>query len=266
MGKGAGLRRIHIVGLNPRTGTTLLAECLRLCFRIDRAEEHEASLFRLRRCIGVYLTKNPRDIELVGARLRLDPRFHVICMARDPRDVAVRRHGKRPDDYWDKTSLGQFRRRWATARQLLEHPRFMLVRFEDLISRPDDVQREIASRFPFLVETAKFSSFHERGQISEGSSLAMNGVRPIDAGNKSKWPDHIDRLRRQLQEHGSISREMVDLGYEPDDAWMAAHGIASTPPAARPRRQGGRRIGRRLANTGAAVLTGAFARLGIPIG
>ena len=38
------MERLHIVGLGPRTGTTLLAECMATCFEIDAFEPHEASL------------------------------------------------------------------------------------------------------------------------------------------------------------------------------------------------------------------------------
>jgi hypothetical protein len=36
------VKRIHIVGAGPRTGTTLLAESMAACFAIDVFEPHEA--------------------------------------------------------------------------------------------------------------------------------------------------------------------------------------------------------------------------------
>ncbi|MEQ1899854.1 MAG: sulfotransferase [Devosia sp.] len=260
------MNRIHIVGVNPRTGTTLMAECMRLCFDIACWEPHEASLRRLRRCKGVYLTKTPYEIEHVGMRLRLDPRFHVICMVRDPRDVVVSRHGGQPDKYWRHTSLRLFRARWAIAQQWLDHPRFMLVRFEDLIEQPDRVQERIAARFPFLVRTGDFSSFHQRGDVSEPSRLALNGVRPIDAANRAKWRSHATRLEQQLQESGPIDAELLALGYETDADWTTRHGIAADPAIVpRPvRPKGGFR--RRAAVAVSAMLAGLFARLGINIG
>ena len=109
-----------------------MAECMRLCFDVDLWEEHEASMLRLRRCRGTYLTKRPMDLMIVRRRLRLDGRFGVICMARDPRDVVVSKHGSAKDGgYFPYTSAAKYRVRWHTAQSLLEHPRFLLIRYED---------------------------------------------------------------------------------------------------------------------------------------
>ena len=67
--------RIHIVGISPRTGTTLLAECMVACMKIDAFESHEASVSRLRLGARVYLTKRPADLLAIGPRLRFDPDF-----------------------------------------------------------------------------------------------------------------------------------------------------------------------------------------------
>ncbi|HEX7708484.1 MAG TPA: sulfotransferase family protein, partial [Thermoanaerobaculia bacterium] len=75
------MKRIHIVGVSPRSGTTLLAELMIACFEVDLHEEHEASLFtEPSRAGDLYLTKQPRDIMVVGPRLRVDPDLWVICM------------------------------------------------------------------------------------------------------------------------------------------------------------------------------------------
>jgi hypothetical protein len=69
------MERIHVVGAGPRTGTTLLAECMVSCFAIDAFEPHEASLCRHKKNVGVYLTKNPVDLHIVSPRLSIG-----ICM------------------------------------------------------------------------------------------------------------------------------------------------------------------------------------------
>jgi hypothetical protein len=69
------MERIHVVGAGPRTGTTLLAECMVSCFAIDAFEPHEVSLCRHKKNVGVYLTKNPVDLHIVSPRLSIG-----ICM------------------------------------------------------------------------------------------------------------------------------------------------------------------------------------------
>src|SRR5687768_2829064 len=85
------MERIHITGLGPRTGTTLMAESMIAGFAIDAFDDHEAQVFKLRRDCVVYLSKWPGGMESVRWRLRFDPHFHVVCMLRDPRDVVTSR-------------------------------------------------------------------------------------------------------------------------------------------------------------------------------
>jgi len=261
------MHRLHIVGVNPRTGTTLLAECMRLCFEIERSAEHEERLYRLRRCRGVYLTKTPQDLRYLGLRLKLDPRFHAICMVRDPRDTVISKHGSQPDDYWMHTSIGRFRQGWALVRRHQDHPRFLWLKYEDLIADPDEVQRRIAVRFPFLRMTGRFSDFHRRGTVSGPSQLALNGVRPIDRSNQGKWTEHTDRLQEKLEEGGAIDDELVELGYEVDRGWATRHGIVLSAAAGSRDTELARRYSRdRFRSARSAVVAAAFARLGIDIG
>lgn len=262
------MQRIHIVGLNPRTGTTLLAECMRTSFDIELAEQHEASISRLRRCKGVYLTKYPRDLYLIGTRLALDSRFHVLCMVRDPRDTVVSKHGKGTDDYFNATSLITFRHRWRLAQQYASNPRFMLIRYEDLIADPNAVQDRIAERLPFLKKRYPFSTFHQAGPVSCASERALNGVRPIDSSNRGKWINHLDRLREKLEEAGPIDRELFELGYESDPRWMQKAGLmlamagepSATPANLLPKRR------ERLRSAVSAVLAGVCSRIGLAVG
>ncbi|WP_337956259.1 sulfotransferase domain-containing protein [Devosia sp. ZB163] len=261
------MRRIHIVGVNPRTGTTLLAECMRLCFRIDRSAAHEERLYRLRRCAGISLTKAPQDLRYLAPRLWLDPRFHAICMVRDPRDTVISKHGSMPDDYWVHTSIGRFKEGWNLVQRHANHPRFLWIKYEDLIARPDEVQDRIAARFPFLSKTGRFSDFHSRGDVSVGSQLALNGVRPIDRDNHGKWTAHKERLREKLEEGGRIDDELIQLGYEADRDWMARHGIHLTAAAGTNDTERARRHRRdRFRSNRSAITAALCARLGLDIG
>ena len=76
------------------------------CFEIDAHVAHEASLDRHRRNVGIFFTKNPADLYIVGPRLRIDRHLHVIAMLRDPRDVIVSKHSQDPDRYWARSSSG----------------------------------------------------------------------------------------------------------------------------------------------------------------
>jgi hypothetical protein len=219
------MERIHVVGAGPRTGTTLLAECMVSCFAIDAFEPHEASLCRHKKNVGVYLTKNPVDLHIVSPRLLIDRHLHVIAMLRDPRDVIVSRHRNDP-----QALLG--------AAPVLEAPRaghspaatpwrFILVRYEDLVRNPDAVQEALIARMPFLKQRARFSDFHKLTRPSAKSVAAMGSVRPIDSASIGNWRNHLARVAGQIAIHGPISEELIAFGYEPDESWLAAlNGVA----------------------------------------
>jgi hypothetical protein len=212
------MERIHIVGVSPRSGTTLLAECMVACFAIDAFESHEAPLARHRRGAKVYLTKNPGDIWIVRPRLLVDRHLHVIALLRDPRDVIVSRHAIDPNRYW--TPLRLWTARVRPLRRLLRHERFVLVRYEDLARNPDGVQDLLRRKLPFLAATGRFSEFQTRAAPSEEALKALGGVRPIGANRIGAWRQHLPRVAGQLACHGPITRELIEFGYEPDDRWL----------------------------------------------
>jgi hypothetical protein len=189
-------------------------------------------------------------------------------MVRDPRDVIVSRHGKQTGGYFEATSLITFRQRWRIAKRLTSHPRFMLIRYEDLIATPDAVQDQLAQRLPFLQRTHAFSEFHQMGPVSAASQKALNGVRPIDPSNRGKWKDHIDRLREKLEESGPIDQELIELGYETDPHWMQHAGLTlkagtsslAIPAHLRPK------FKERVRTIGSAMISALCSKTGIPIG
>lgn len=109
-------------------------------------------------------------------------------MARDPRDVIVSRHGKRPDMYW--YDIPRWRQCQTAARRAVGHPRFITVRYEDLVTRPDDVQQQLARRIPVLTIKAPFSRYHLTATPSYQSLLAMHSVRPVSASSIGAWRQH----------------------------------------------------------------------------
>lgn len=212
------MERLHIVGLGPRTGTTLLAECMTACFEIDAFEAHEASLCLHRRDADIYLTKNPVDLNIVGPRLAIDRHLHVIAMLRDPRDVIVSKHKFDPDRYW--APLRFWKRHLLHMRRLSRHRRFVLVRYESLVQDPDAVQETLMARLPFLRATARFSGFHKRAAPSQKSLKALGPLRAFNTSSVGNWRNHLPRVAGQIAIHGSISSELVELGYEQDESWL----------------------------------------------
>jgi hypothetical protein len=221
-------RRIHVVGSSPRTGTTLVAELLAGSFAIDAFSRNECSIFRAPPpgC-EIFLSKNPRDVLVAAPLLRIDPQLWILHMVRDPRDVVVSRHAFAPDRYWTNLRLWKQYRR--AARRAQGHPRFLTLRYEDLVSDPDAVQDAIARFLPFLARRRRFSEFEAFAKPSPQSLQALGGVRAISPASVGRWREHKPWLVAQLARHGAIDADLVALGYEPDAGWQRE--LAGIEPA-----------------------------------
>ena len=213
------MKRIHIVGAGPRTGTTLMAEMAIACFEIDLYTEHEDNIYTLPdRPAEIFLTKKPRDILVVGPMLWAMPNLHVIYMLRDPRDSITSKHRKDPDRYW--AGLRYWKTYTIYGEKLQNHPRFITIRYEDLVTNPDEVQAKLMEKMPFLKKRAPFSRYHEVAKPSDDSLKALGNLRPIGPASVGKWRKHLPRVAGQLEKHGSIAADLIKYGYEKDSQWL----------------------------------------------
>lgn len=213
------MNQIHIVGVSPRSGTTLLAEAMKTCFAIDYCTPHEDRLFtRPPFRTDVFITKRPRDIMIAEPSLKADPNFYVICLIRDPRDIIVSKHQKAPDRYW--TGLKFWKVYSKKVKELEKYPRFISIKYEEFVSEPNKIQELLIKKIPFLQKKMDFSDYHLAASVSESSKEALKSVRPIKPTSVGKWKEHKARVVGQIQLHGSISEYLIRFGYEKDDQWM----------------------------------------------
>lgn len=214
------VRRLHVVGCH-RSGTTLMAELLGSCFDIPGRVDHEQGLWvPVEAESGVFLTKKPPDTIRIRTAFLMDPRLYVIAMIRDPRGVITSRHKTKPDVYF--SSFWRWQQYLQAIMALEGHPRFLVVRYEDLVADPDAVQDRIAERFEFLQPISRFSRFPEGARIHERARISLNGVRAVDSASLSRWREALPRVKGELIRHPEMIDWLIRLGYEPDDAWTAA--------------------------------------------
>lgn len=198
-----------------------MAEMAIACWEIDLYAEHEASIYtRPSRPADIFLTKRPRDILVAEPILHLLPNLYVIYMVRDPRDTITSKHRKDPDRYW--ASLRYWQAYTPYGCKLQNHPRFMTVRYEDLVQKPDNVQSYLMQRMPFLKKQASFSRYHEFARPSKQSLDALRGIRLVTSNSIGKWRNHLPRVAGQLQLHGdkAIAQDLIEYGYEADESWL----------------------------------------------
>jgi len=212
------VRRLHIVGC-PRSGTTLLMELLSTCFESSGFCSHELSIFKPLDNPGeMYFTKQPNDIKQIGHIFPRDEQLHVIYLGRDPRAVISSKHRENPNQYFCNYRIWKECDR--AAERYLGHPRFLQLRYEDLVTSADRVQKLIAEHFSFLQQRHLFSEYHEFAVPSEDSERAMNGLRAVNRDSLKKWRSHLPRIAEQYQRYPALAEDLIRLEYESDRQWL----------------------------------------------
>jgi len=212
------VKRLHIVGC-PRSGTTLLMELMCTCFASDGFCSHESSIFAtpVTPEADLYFSKQPNDIRQLRHIFFNDPNLYIIYMGRDPRAVISSKHRENPDQYFCNYRV--WRECDAAAQRYDGHPRFLRLRYEDLVGAPDQTQSSIARQFPFLQPRYRFTQYHQYAEPSADSERAMNGLREVNLDSLNKWRKHLPRIAEQLQRHPELANDLIRLDYEPDTQW-----------------------------------------------
>ena len=212
------MKRLHIVGC-PRSGTTLLMELLTTCFEHDSASAHECGIFE--QCGGngeLTISKQPNDIRQLQHVFYRDESLYIIYMGRDPRAVITSGHAANPGQYFCNYRV--WRECDSAAQAYQNHPRFLPLRYEDLVTAPDQVQHNIAAAYPFLKQQHLFSQYQRFATSSRAAQQAMHGLRPINTDSMEKWRAHLPRLAEQYQRYPELAAALIRLGYEADMGWL----------------------------------------------
>ena len=217
MADGQRPDRVHVVGCY-RSGTTLMMELLWYAYRFTGRSEHEAPLFRpVPAGQKLYLTKKPPDTIRIEQAFLADEKLYVIAMVRDPRAMATSRHSKFPDVYF--SGFGRWLEYQEAIERLADHPRWLTVRYEDLLQDPQSVQAAIEARFPFLERARDFAAYPEGADVPDRAGISLGGARKIDPSRAAAWGEHLPRIRDQLDKHPAVADKLIELGYEPDHSW-----------------------------------------------
>ena len=212
------LKRIHLFGSGPRTGTTLLYELMSTCFEIDGLIEHEAHVSdNPRKKCNIFLTKHPSGFFAINTAMKFNKRLYGICIIRDPRDAIISYHGSLKQKYW--ASLRYWIEFLKAYKTLRDNTNILFISYEDLVKSPDKTQNLLIKSFSFLNKKVNFSDFHNFTKPSSKSKLALKGVRKV-APKESEWMNHLPRIKQQILIHGDISKSLIAFGYEKNDEWM----------------------------------------------
>ena len=138
----------------------------------------------------------------------IPPEIDLLYIVRNPLDVMTSRHQETPRYITPK--------RWAdearALRALMEQGRDLtVVRFEDVIQTPDQVQERLAARYGLTIEE-RFSASRAQYGLSPQIQGAMHGARPLDV-------DAIGRYRNNPDDFAYLRKGAAGIG--DDLAWFA---------------------------------------------
>ncbi len=220
------MKRIHIVGC-PRSGTTLLMELMTACFEPDAACDHEISVFEpTPENAGIYFSKKPTDILHVKHIFDRDPNLFVLYLVRDPRAVITSKHHSNRHIYFCNYKI--WKKCDAAAQGYEGHPRFLELRYEDLVAAPDLCQKKILAKFSFVKKQHDFSGYEGFARPPENALKAMEGLRPVTTASLEKWKEHLPRIKEQLIRNPQLRSDLIRRGYEPTSDWEEQ--LAHTEP------------------------------------
>lgn len=208
---------------------------------------------------GSRASKSPMDVlELprLASRNLWKKRMLILICIRDPRDLVTSRHPMLPDRYfigydhswwpgnkefsewkYDAPGIGEISRAIGAAEKLVGLDIYM-VRFEQLVGQPDEVQQQIGWRFG-LEFSGSFSGFHKAagrlpylytGRFNARDANLVREHKPVDRSRAGKWRavEHFERIRGQFDSHPELFEIVREYGYETDDNWFP--GIANRVP------------------------------------
>ena len=164
--------------------------------------------------------KSPGHIHTVGLMAELFPRAKFIASLRDPRAVVSSELAAE----WGARSVDQIARRWRRVverhhelEKTLSSERYMMLRYEDLVTAPEASLRRVCG---FLGETFEDAMlrFYERPAAEIGfdpsESWKLATLKPLDPGRLDAWREALSSQQIDLVECAA-GRELSALGYEP---------------------------------------------------
>jgi hypothetical protein len=234
-------RHLTIAGF-PRSGTTMFYNMLRATLQEFNFQDTETPTRSSISLIGSHCTKRPNDVfdaQNFGAANVRSKRTDLILSIRDPRDILTSRHANVPDDYFSSADftyfvpgneppskrapgLMQIYNGIGAASQLSQSRggKVFLLRYEDLVANPVDIQNNIAAALDLKFQDS-FTDFH-KAHIPANLIFALNGVRPVDTNGTAKWrlPEHRDRIIDQFTRFPQLHQMLFQMGYETDTKWL----------------------------------------------
>ena len=104
-----------------------------------------------------------------------------------------------------------------------------IIKYEDLVSRPDGIQKELQKKYGLLFE-ASFSDYHNRSDKlaykyegryrANNQELVLEGKKITEKQLRWKSEEHDNRIYEQFTQCPSLFDALKEFGYEENDDWF----------------------------------------------
>lgn len=219
----------------PRTGSTLLQLMAQSCLddvRIFDGEVEALDVIAHFSRSGRLLTKCPDDIlrvDQIADAYAAHESAHAefVITVRDPRDILTSKHAAYTQARGYYVTIDRMLAQWKAVRNARQRQDTCIVRYETLVTNPDQVQALFLDKYqwPSLTD---FAHYHEKAETCVQDSMthgALGGVRPVDDEHLYRWraDTHALRIRELLNDMPELTDMCIDLGYETNDHWADSY-------------------------------------------
>lgn len=217
----------HIVVFGyPRSGTTLLYCMLRSSvegYKLYHKEVSAREAYEKEPNVAK-ITKDPRDAADVDWIVQNISDVGLILCVRDPRSMLVSRVDK--DSHFKMSWDHCHHRKEKPSAGLIEFHDWILnsmkysplvVRYEELIESPENVQGKIGERFE-LEYKDEFRNFYKY-EIPPLLGCRLNGIRPVMV-EEAPWKNEQERIEEQFTQCAELFDIVQYWGYEETNAWF----------------------------------------------
>lgn len=218
-------RGVVICGF-PRSGSTLLQLMLETAYPGSQHFGRErAGLFIAQNTwpgrFSLVISKRPNDVFFIDEiRTAYRSRARKPCFivtTRDPRAILTSMHSGREGYY---VTIERWRAIAAHIRYLRDFPDVVVSEYRTLVERPGDVQQTLVA----AIGEPPAGAFNDFDKVvpENFSTLALNGVRPLDTSALLKWrrPEHRERIQNLLVSMPELPSVLIEERYETDDLWV----------------------------------------------
>ena len=218
----------------PRSGSALL-----LLLMHGSVEDYAVALVELTVSKYMYrpgstIGKRPNDILGVQRydKYKDDGKvIYWIAIKRDIRSVITSYHCNMPDDYFigydyvyqlssfkvgNKVNTG-IRLMYGGMKFLEEMDNTVVIKYEDLVTRPDFVQNQISDDID-ITFNKPFSKV-EKCDVPKSLLIGGNSL-PVEKKRMDKWKNHPERIKQEFTKFPELFNILIEDGYEKDREWF----------------------------------------------